>query len=183
MSLSNSTLFWNQSLTGSCPQAREVPLISRNGEALLPTPTREADDQSAGRRSLDGGTSAGFGAARRGRADLMDPTSAFISATCVAASTPVAVAGVRAYRSCGGLRLVNCPETMEEAIVKMHATRAMVSALVGRNDVRLRSCSRWPEKQGCDQACLAQIAASPNGCRAHALPVRSTTPRPAAWKP
>jgi hypothetical protein len=111
----------------------------------------------------------------------MDGTSVFVSVSCVAASTPVALAGVRAYRSWGGLRFVNCPETLEEVIVKMHATRALASALMGRNEVRLRSCSRWPEKQGCDQACLAQIAASPNGCRARALPARSTRPRPAAW--
>ena len=25
-------------------------------------------------------------------------------------------------------------------------------------------CSRWPERAGCDQGCLSQIAASPNGC-------------------
>jgi hypothetical protein len=113
----------------------------------------------------------------------MDSTSVTVSAICIAASTPLALAGARAYRSFGGLRLINCPETMEAAIVKMHATRALASALVGRNDVRLRSCSRWPEKQGCDQACLAQIAASPNGCRVRPLPARSTKPLPEAWAP
>lgn len=115
--------------------------------------------------------------------NLVDSASVIVSATCIAASTPVALAGVRAYRLYGGLRLVNCPETMEEVIVKMRATRAMASALVGRKDVRLRSCSRWPEKQRCDQACLAQIAASPNGCRVRARPARSTKPHPAAWAP
>jgi hypothetical protein len=110
----------------------------------------------------------------------MDSASAIVSVTCVAASTPVALAGVRAYRACTGLRFVNCPETMENVIVTMHATRAMVSALVGRYDARLRSCSRWPEKKGCDEACLTQIAASPNGCRARTRTVRTTTPRPAA---
>jgi hypothetical protein len=110
----------------------------------------------------------------------MDATFVIISASCVAASTPAALAGVRAYRLYSGLRLISCPETAEEAIVKIRATRAMASTLVGRNDVRLRSCSRWPEKKGCDQSCVAQIAASPNGCRAR-VPARSATPQAATW--
>jgi hypothetical protein len=95
----------------------------------------------------------------------MDSTSAMISVSCLAISTPMALAGVRAYRSCGGLRQINCPDNMEEAIVRLQASRAMVKALVGIDDLRIRSCSRWPEKQGCDQACLGQLATSPNGCR------------------
>ncbi len=117
----------------------------------------------------------------------MEPTSVIVSASCLAASTPVAMAGVRAYRLYGGLRLVTCPETSQQVAVKIKAARAMASALAGRENVRLKSCSRWPEKQGCDQACLGQIAASPNGCRARAVrasrtPARNPiTPRPAGW--
>jgi hypothetical protein len=83
----------------------------------------------------------------------------------------VGLAAVRGYRLYGGLRQVTCPETMESAIVKINATRAIASKLAGRNDLRLRSCSRWPEKKGCDQACLAQLKATPGGCRA--LPLRA----------
>jgi hypothetical protein len=108
----------------------------------------------------------------------MDATSVLVSATCVAASAPVGLAAVRGYRLYGGLRQVTCPETVESAVVKINATRAIASKLAGRNDLRLRSCSRWPEKKGCDQACLAQLKASPGGCRARALPKRPRTPAP-----
>lgn len=95
----------------------------------------------------------------------MDAASVIVSTTCVAASTPLAMAAVRAYRSYGGLRVVTCPETVEAAIVKIHATRAIASKLAGRNELPLRSCSRWPERQGCGQECCAQLAAAPGGCR------------------
>ena len=29
---------------------------------------------------------------------------------------------------------------------------------------RLSSCSRWPERAGCGQKCLTQIATAPDGC-------------------
>ena len=29
---------------------------------------------------------------------------------------------------------------------------------------RLSSCSRWPERAGCGQECLTQIATAPDGC-------------------
>ncbi len=107
----------------------------------------------------------------------MDSMSAAVSLTCIAASTPVALAGVRAYRLYGGLREVTCPETMEAALVKIHATRAIASKLAGQNRLPLRSCSRWPEKKGCDEACAVQLRARPSRCRADSLPTLS---RPAA---
>lgn len=118
----------------------------------------------------------------------MDAASVIVSTTCVAASTPLAMAAVRAYRSYGGLRVVTCPETVEAAIVKIHATRAIASKLAGRNELPLRSCSRWPERQGCGQECRAQLAAAPGGCRvprepaqSRALPTRSRVAKPAPW--
>jgi hypothetical protein len=36
---------------------------------------------------------------------------------------------------------------------------------VGRTpDLRLESCSRWPERQGCGQECLRQIESAPEDC-------------------
>ena len=95
----------------------------------------------------------------------MDAVSTLVSTAVVCASIPPALAGVRAYRTLGELREVSCPETMKEAIVRIQVARAIASRLSGGNELRLKSCSRWPEKRGCDQACLAQIEASPNGCR------------------
>jgi hypothetical protein len=102
----------------------------------------------------------------------MDSTSAIVSVTCVAASTPAAVAGVRMYRIYNEARLVNCPEKVEAAVVKIHATRAVASSLAGRNNLHLRSCSFWPEKKGCDQACVEQIREDLGGHRTRALPAK-----------
>jgi hypothetical protein len=106
----------------------------------------------------------------------MDAASAISATATFLVSAPAAAAGVRAYRAFGGLREISCPETTEAALVRIHVTHAIASRMRGGNDLRLKSCSRWPGKKGCDQACLSQISASPGGCRARALPARPTRP-------
>ncbi|HEX7616646.1 MAG TPA: hypothetical protein VF554_15390 [Thermoanaerobaculia bacterium] len=104
----------------------------------------------------------------------MDPASAIATTASFLVSVPAAAAGVRAYRAFGGLREISCPETMETAFVKIRVARAIASRVSGGNELRLKACSRWPGRQGCDQACVFQIALSPGGCRARAMPtVRS----------
>jgi hypothetical protein len=39
-----------------------------------------------------------------------------------------------------------------------------VDAWHAGNGFRLSACSRWPEKAGCGQECLAEIAAAPENC-------------------
>jgi hypothetical protein len=102
----------------------------------------------------------------------MDPASTIVTTATFLVSIPAASVGVRAYRAFGGLREISCPETMEAALVKIHVAHAITSRLSGGNELRLKSCTRWPGRQGCDQACLSQIAASPGGCRVRALPTR-----------
>jgi hypothetical protein len=102
----------------------------------------------------------------------MDAASTIATTATVLVSIPAAAAGVRAYRTFGGLREVSCPDEMDAALVRIHVTHAIVSRLTGGTELRLKSCSRWPGRQGCDQGCLSQIAASPGGCRVRALPTR-----------
>lgn len=99
----------------------------------------------------------------------MDAATMIATTSSILISVPAAAAGVRAYRTFGGLREVSCPETAEAALVRIHVAQAITSRLAGGNELRLRSCSRWPGRQGCHQACLSQIVASPGGCRARAL--------------
>ena len=40
----------------------------------------------------------------------------------------------------------------------------MAGAVVGRPELRLRDCSRWPERAGCGQVCLTQVEESPEAC-------------------
>ncbi len=63
-----------------------------------------------------------------------------------------------------GDRLVTCPETKAPAAVHVNAIRAAGAAVLGKADVRLDQCSRWPERQGCGQECLSQISADPAQC-------------------
>jgi hypothetical protein len=49
---------------------------------------------------------------------------------------------------------VICPETGCAAEVGVDAGKAMRSAAFGRLSLRVETCSLWPERKGCDQACL-----------------------------
>jgi hypothetical protein len=63
-----------------------------------------------------------------------------------------------------GRRVVKCPETQRSAGVAVDSGHAALTSLGSHVDLRLSSCSRWPEKAGCGQPCLAEIAASPEDC-------------------
>ena len=56
---------------------------------------------------------------------------------------------VRAYVRYRGRRVVTCPETEQYAAVDVDAIHAAVSSLSGVPQLRLTSCSRWPEREGC----------------------------------
>ena len=63
-----------------------------------------------------------------------------------------------------GARVITCPENLRPAGVHLDGRRAAFSALAGTPSLRLSECSRWPERQGCGQECLAEIEASPEAC-------------------
>lgn len=72
--------------------------------------------------------------------------------------------GISAYRKYRGERLVICPETKKPAAVEVAAGRHAVDALIDHGHLRLKDCSRWPERKDCGQDCLAQVEASPEDC-------------------
>jgi hypothetical protein len=63
-----------------------------------------------------------------------------------------------------GTRIVVCPENREMVAVEVDATHAAISAPHGHPELRLESCTRWPERQGCGQECLGQIESAPEAC-------------------
>jgi hypothetical protein len=77
---------------------------------------------------------------------------------------PKAVRVLRSYIRFRGKRLVTCPETQRPAAVEVDAARAAISAATGLEHLELHRCSRWPERAGCGQECLQQIALAPEGC-------------------
>jgi len=74
---------------------------------------------------------------------------------------PLVVGTYIRYR---GKRLITCPETRKPAAVNVDAGHAALTAAVGHPDLRLKSCTRWPEREDCGQECLSQIEISPEGC-------------------
>jgi hypothetical protein len=87
----------------------------------------------------------------------MAPTS-FIALLLGLMAAAYAVFGIIAYVRTRGRRVIICPETNQPAGVTVDAVHAAMTAVWDNADVRLASCSRWPERGGCDQACTAQIA-------------------------
>ena len=75
-----------------------------------------------------------------------------------------AIPGVRAYFDYRGKRLITCPETQMPAAVDVSAGEAAVGAFLSEPTLRLKDCSRWPERAGCGQDCLQQIEADPENC-------------------
>src|SRR5512140_2442395 len=71
---------------------------------------------------------------------------------------------VRSYLALRGDRVVSCPDNNETVAVRLDATRAALDSVSGGGRWRLESCTRWPEKAGCGQRCLAQIEAAPADC-------------------
>jgi len=63
-----------------------------------------------------------------------------------------------------GPRVVVCPENREMVAVTVDAGHAALTAPRGRPDLRLESCTRWPEKAGCGQECLGQVESAPGAC-------------------
>jgi hypothetical protein len=71
---------------------------------------------------------------------------------------------LRAYVAYRGTRIVVCPETREMVAVEVDARHAAWSAPQGRSELRLESCTRWPERKSCGQECLGQIESAPEAC-------------------
>lgn len=67
------------------------------------------------------------------------------------------VYATQVYRGRRGRRQVTCPETQEGAAVEVDALHCATTALSGAEYLRLSSCSRWPEKQACEQDCVYEL--------------------------
>ncbi len=61
-----------------------------------------------------------------------------------------------------GTRVVVCPETQAPAAVEVDCAHAAASAVWEKSDLQLKACSRWPERENCNQGCVAQIAMAPH---------------------
>lgn len=74
-------------------------------------------------------------------------------------------AAARAWKYRGEM-VITCPETRKPAAVKVDTLSAAVTEVLNEHHLRLRSCTRWPERRDCDQDCVCQIQRDPEGHRA-----------------
>ena len=68
------------------------------------------------------------------------------------------------YLKFRGKRVITCPENRKPAAVDVDVRRAALTAIVGEPHLRLKDCSRWPEKKDCGQECLLQVELAPADC-------------------
>jgi hypothetical protein len=68
------------------------------------------------------------------------------------------------YLKFRGKRVITCPETRKPAGIEVDATHAAFASASGARGLRLKSCSRWPERGDCGQECLLQVELSPQDC-------------------
>ena len=73
-----------------------------------------------------------------------------------------AARAVNAWRRLRGARLVTCPETDAPAAVMIDGTCAAINAVFDSPSLWLATCSRWPSRRFCGQACLPQVKAAPD---------------------
>src|SRR5215204_2152769 len=76
---------------------------------------------------------------------------------------------VSAYLEFRGTRVVVCPETRQHVAVEIDALHAAATATDAEAELRLRSCTRWPERVDCDQDCVYQLANAPEDCAVRTL--------------
>ena len=53
-------------------------------------------------------------------------------------------------------KVITCPETHSLAEVNIKAGLGALGAAVGQPVIRVKDCSLWPKRQGCDQKCVTE---------------------------
>lgn len=66
------------------------------------------------------------------------------------------VAAGRTYRKNRGSRVIICPEDRQQAGVVVDTRHLLLTMLDAKQDLRLKSCSRWPARQDCGQKCVTE---------------------------
>lgn len=78
---------------------------------------------------------------------------AIIALALFAVLIPVAFHTFQRYRN---KRVLKCPETDELAEVDIDAPRAAFYSALGKQLLKVRNCTLWPKKKGCDEECIRQ---------------------------
>jgi len=99
-------------------------------------------------------------------------TTLYIGLILLAVLLVYLVIAVRTWSRVRGTRLVVCPETQRPVAVRIDVGLAMASAVWEAADLRVTSCSRWPDRQDCDQPCVHEIETHPKDTQPRAIAAR-----------
>lgn len=65
------------------------------------------------------------------------------------------------YAQHRGARIVVCPHTHRRAVVRLDSMHAVATTIFATRNLRLASCSLWPERANCLQHCIGQAIRVP----------------------
>ena len=68
----------------------------------------------------------------------------------------VAPIAMETYRRFRHQKVITCPETNGLAEVNLKTRLAVLGAAFGRPRIRVKNCSLWPNKKGCDEKCVRE---------------------------
>lgn len=80
-----------------------------------------------------------------------------------------------------GKRVIDCPENHQPAGVSLDLRHVASTALRGDLKLRLKQCSRWPERSDCGQQCISQIESAPEDCLVRNILVHWYEGKNCAW--
>jgi hypothetical protein len=72
----------------------------------------------------------------------------------VALAAPAAWALGKVYRRARGTQGVTCPYAGHSATIELDARHAVAMHALGETNRRVKTCSLWPERRDCSQACV-----------------------------
>jgi hypothetical protein len=62
--------------------------------------------------------------------------------------------GFDAYRRFHNCKIVTCPDDHSLAEVRLRTVWALVTGIIGKSQLRVKNCTRWPRKKGCAENCV-----------------------------
>ena len=90
----------------------------------------------------------------------------FIGYLAMAISIPACLALAPVWRRRRGVNQVSCPRTGTSSFISLDPWHAVRMHALGNYELRVKSCTFWPEQCDCAQECLMQIESRPADVRA-----------------
>jgi len=83
----------------------------------------------------------------------------FVSYLILALAIPLGLALAPLWRKANASRCVRCPQASKSVTVQLDPWHAVKMHALGNPELRVRDCTEWPSRIGCERECLVQIGA------------------------